>query len=201
MSYSDFTFADLKNKFQLSLVEVTGLFSNFPVRHPEPWLVSLLEQTIPLASAINTEKARSEFIIAPLLLELKNIFKNQISLFSGTEFNVDASLGLTGRIDFLFSRSSEQLFIEAPIAVVVEAKNENLNAGIPQCIAELIAASRFNEQQGNITFPLYGVVTTGSLWKFVQVEENKVTVDLNEYPLKPIEVILGILSYILASHP
>jgi len=197
MSYSDFNFSEIKNKFQLSFVEVTGVFSTYTSRNPEPWLISFLAQTIPLALAINTEKARSELIVAPLLLGLKNLFNGSISIFSGNDFTVDASLGLNGRIDFLISRSSEQLFIEAPVAIIVEAKNENLNGGIPQCIAELIAASRFNEQQGNKISPLYGAVTTGSLWKFLQLEGNTVTIDLNEYPLQPVEGIVGILAHLI----
>ena len=197
MAYSDFTLSELKKKFQLVLMEVSGIFKTYPLCQPAPWLISFLAQNVPLALAINTEKARSELIIAPVLVELRNQLKGQISLFSGTEFNVDSSIGLNGRVDFLLSRSSEQLVIEAPVAAIVEAKNENLNLGIPQCIAELIAASRFNEQQGNRISPLYGVVTTGNLWKFMQLKETTVTLDLNEYPLEPVEGILGILAHLV----
>jgi hypothetical protein len=197
MAYSDFTLSELKKRFQLVLMEVSGVFNTYPVCQPAPWLISFLAQNVPLALAINTEKARSELIIAPVLVELRNQLKGQISLFSGTEFNVDSSIGLNGRVDFLLSRSSEQLVIEAPVAAIVEAKNENLNLGIPQCIAELIAASRFNEQQGNRISPLYGVVTTGNLWKFMQLKETTVTLDLNEYHLEPVEGILGILAHLV----
>ena len=193
MAYSDFTLSDLKTRFQLVLVELSDVFSNYPPCHPDPWLVSFLQNNLPLALAINTEKARSELIIAPLLVELRNQFKGKISLFSGTEFNVDSSTGLNGRVDFLLSRSSEQLLIEAPIVTIVEAKNENLNAGIPQCIAEMIAAWRFNEQKEKRVSPLYGAVTTGNLWKFMQLEDNTVTLDLKEYSIEPVERILGIL--------
>lgn len=197
MAYSDFNLSELKTKFQINLIETSGVFSQYPIRHPDSWLISFLTQNVPLALAINTEKARSELIIAPVLVELRNQFQGRISLFSGTEFNVDSSIGLNGRVDFLLSRSSEQLIIEAPIATIVEAKNENLNAGIPQCIAELIAASRFNAQKGNQVSLLYGVVTTGNLWKFMQLEGNTVTLDLNEYSLEPVEGILGILAHLV----
>ena len=197
MAYSDFTLRELKTKFSLVLIEKVGVFNTYPIRHSDSWLISFLQSNVPLALAINTEKARSELIIAPVLVELRNQFKGQLSLFSGTEFNVDSSIGLNGRVDFLLSRSPEQLAIEAPIATVVEAKNENLNAGIPQCIAELIGSSRFNEQQGNPISPLYGVVTTGSLWKFMKLEGMTVTIDLKEYPLEPVEKILGIFAHLI----
>lgn len=193
MAYSDFTLNQLQSMFQISLLEVTGLFKSFPPKHPTPWLVSFLQRNVPLALAINTEKARSEFIIAQVVLEIKEMMSDQISVFSGNDFNVDSSLGLNGRVDFLFSRNPLQLQISVPVVTIVEAKNEKLNDGIPQCIAELIAAQRFNQLRGNHILPLYGAITTGNLWKFLQLEERVVTIDLNEYPIEPIEVVFGIL--------
>ncbi|MGI2909180.1 hypothetical protein [Tolypothrix sp. VBCCA 56010] len=66
------------------------------------------------------------------MLELKDIFPQKISLFSGNDFSVDQSVGLNGVCDFLISRSPEQLFIDAPAVVVVEAKKEDLNGRLGQ---------------------------------------------------------------------
>ncbi|MGB3511065.1 MAG: hypothetical protein WBA93_17895 [Microcoleaceae cyanobacterium] len=85
-------------------------------------------------------------IVTPILVELRKQFKYQISIFSGKEFNVDVEKGLTGFCDFLISRSSEQLLIKAPVVALVEAKNDNIQTGLPQCIAEMIAAQLFNQQ-------------------------------------------------------
>jgi hypothetical protein len=131
-------------------------------------------------------------IICPILLEVKDIFQQQISLFSGNDFTVDPSLGLNDTCDFLISRSPEQLFIEAPTVIVVEAKKEDLNGGLGQCVAEMLAAQRFNEKNDNVN-TIYGCVTTGNLWKFLKLEEQTITIGLREYPLPPIEEILGIL--------
>jgi hypothetical protein len=106
-------------------------------------------------------------IIAPILVELKKCFLNQISLFSGVTFNVDANQNLTGICDFLISKSSEQLFITAPVIILVEAKNDNLKSGLGQCIAEMLAAQLFNEREGNNIKVIYGSVTTGSTWKLI----------------------------------
>jgi transketolase C-terminal domain/subunit len=88
--------------------------------------------------------------------------------------------------------SPEQLFIEAPTVIVVEAKKEDLNGGLGQCVAEMLAAQRFNEKNDNVN-TIYGCVTTGNLWKFLKLEEQTITIGLREYPLPPIEEILGIL--------
>ena len=132
-------------------------------------------------------------IICPIFLELKDIFQQQISLFSGNEFTVDQSVGLNGVCDFLISKSPEQLFIEAPAMIVVEAKKEDINGGLGQCVAEMIAAQRFNEKNGYFVNKLYGCVTTGNLWKFIKLEEQTVTIGLREYSLPPVAENLGIL--------
>jgi hypothetical protein len=76
----------------------------------------------------------------------------------------------------------------------VEAKKEDLNGGLGQCIAEMIAAQRFNQQEGNEITEIYGVVTSGTLWKFLKLSENQVFLDLTEYYLGDLPKILGILS-------
>lgn len=168
MAYSDFTLQDLKTDFNLKLVEVNGFFAAPPVP-PSEFLQEALRRNIPLAVAVNTEKARSEFLIAPVLAELKQL-QPHISLFSGTDFTVDATRGLSGICDFLISQSSEQLSIESPVAAIVEAKKENLNAAVPQCVAEMIAAQLFNQMNGNSIDAIYGIITTGSIWRFLKLE-------------------------------
>ncbi len=133
-------------------------------------------------------------IIAPILIEVKKLFNSQISLFSGVDFNVDATQGLSGTCDFLISRSPEQLFVKAPVITIVEAKKENLNAGIGQCVASMLAAKLFNEREGNEIQIIYGAVTTGNIWKFLKLEEQVVDIDLSEYFIGNLSKILGILS-------
>lgn len=191
MAYSDFTLEDLKSQFSLKLVEVMGTFSAEPVPVSD-YLQETIQRNLLLATAINTEKARSEFLIAPVLAELKQINPN-ISLFSGTEFTVDKEKGLNGTCDFLISRSSEQLTIEAPVTVIVEAKKENLNAAVPQCIAEMVATQTFNNGKGNPIESIYGIVTSGSIWRFLRLDKHIVTIDLKEIYLSPLEVLLGLL--------
>ena len=134
------------------------------------FLTQTLTENIPLAVAISTEKARSELIIAAVLLEARRQVQRRVSLFSGVEFTVDPSQGLNGVYDFLFSLSQEQLTIEAPVVSVVEAKNDSLKSGLGQCMAEMVAASLFNKQKRRELPRVYGVVTTGSLWKFLQLQ-------------------------------
>lgn len=193
MAYSDFTLAKVKETFDLTLEETQNLFFEVEEVQPSELLTLILQEYIPLATAINTEKARSELLIAQVLTEVRRQLKYQIALFSGTEFNVDNDRGLVGFCDFIVSGSKEQYYITAPVITIAEAKNENIKGGLGQCIAAMIAAQLFNQRSGNDIELIYGVVTTGTVWKFLILEKNIVFIDSIEYYIKDVDKILGIL--------
>ncbi|MFN9241492.1 MAG: hypothetical protein ACK6DE_16665, partial [Pseudanabaena sp.] len=117
----------------------------------------------------------------------------EISFFSGIELNIDKERDLTGFCDFIISQSPEQLFLNTPVITVVEAKNENIMSGLGQCAAEMIASRIFNEQEGTNLARIYGVVTSGNIWKFLKLEGNALYIDLDDYFIKEISKIIGIL--------
>ena len=194
MSYSEFTLAKVKQVFDLTTNEKVNLFMDTPILEPSSLLKDMLAYNLPLALASNSEKARSEMIISPILIELRKQLKDKINIFSGIEFNVESEKGLVGICDFIISDSPEQLFVSTPVVTVIEAKKENINAGLGQCVAEMIAARIFNENSGNNISAIYGTVTTGTNWRFLKLEENVISIDLSEYYLTDVEKILGILA-------
>jgi hypothetical protein len=194
MAYSDFDLKKVQQNFGLQIDEQTALFAEVPPLPPSPTLVRALVETAPLALAINTEKARSELLIIPVLLDIWRQAQPQISLFSGAEFTVDATQGLTGYCDYILSRSKAQLTLNAPIVMIVEAKNENIKGGLGQCLAEMVAALRFNAQEGNAIDTIYGTVTSGEIWKFLVLAGTMASIDLSDYYLaRDVDKILGIL--------
>lgn len=199
MSYSDFTLRKVKQTFGINIVEDKKFIPEIKRITASETLTDFLAESLPLAIATGSEKARSELIISPVLLEVRKILQRKISLFSGADFTVDSALGLTGVCDFLLSLSPEQLDVEAPAVVIVEAKKADLNPGIGQCIAEMIAAQKFNEINNQAISTIYGSVTNGSAWRFLQLTEQTVTIDFTDYPLPPVDVILGILVWMVTS--
>ncbi|MDJ0734488.1 MAG: hypothetical protein QNJ47_10520 [Nostocaceae cyanobacterium] len=193
MAYSDFTLTKFKKSFNIHIDEEIDLFANIEPIEISDTLINTLKETTELALAINTEKARSEMIITPILLEVRRKSNYKISLFSGTDFNVDMEKGLNGYCDFVISLSSEQLTINAPVMIIVEAKNENIKAGLGQCMAAMLAAQLFNEQEGNEIKTIYGAVTTGDIWKFLKMSGSELFVDLNNYYINQLNKIVGIL--------
>jgi hypothetical protein len=194
MAYSDFTLKKVLSEFELRLFENTDLFADISSIEPSAFLTETLTENVPLALSISTEKARSELIIVNLFIELRKKYQHKISLFSGVKFDVDIDKNLNGFCDFLISLSAEQLFVSAPIIAVVEAKNENIISGLGQCIAEMLAAQRFNVEDNQAIPTIYGIVTTGNAWKFLKLTNHDVFIDVKEYYIDNPAKILGILA-------
>ena len=194
MAYSNFTLETVRTAFQLEIVESVGIFSEIESVDPSAHLTTTLARNVPLAITINTEKAKSELIIADVLVELRERFEHRISLFSGIDFSIDAENGLTGVCDFLVSLSPVQSFLEAPMIMLVEAKKDDLTVGLGQCVAEMLAAQCFNAEKDNAIRYVYGTTTSGTDWRFLKLEEQKLYIDMAIYPIAQCDKILGILS-------
>jgi hypothetical protein len=201
MAFRDFGFPEVQQTLGLTLREA-DLFSGVPALDLPASFTERMRGDIALALAINTEKARSEFIIAPVLSELRRLLGGRFGLFSGVEFNVDASRGLNGFCDFLLTRSALQSVLTAPVVAIAEAKNDNLRNGLGQCISAMVAAWEFNARSSAVVSVVYGAVTTGSAWKFLRLSGVEITLDKEEYFIAEMGRIMGILAHILkASEP
>ena len=194
MAYSNFTLETVREEFQLETIESANIFADIEPVSPSEALIAELAKKVQLAVAIRTEKARSELIVTNVLVELREQFNRRISLFSGIDFSVDAEKGLTGTCDFLISLSPEQFYLEAPVIVLVEAKNADPTLGIGQCVAEMLAAQYFNQQKGNSISCVYGATTTGTEWLFLKLEGQQLYIDMSVYAIERCDKILGILS-------
>lgn len=199
MAYSDFTLSTIKSMFGVTTNETEDLFADLAPVQPSELLQQILKDQIPLAGVINTEKARSELIIMPLLMDVRRQLQNRIAIFSGSNFEVDPSQGLDGRCDFILTGSSEQYYITSPVLTIVEAKNESIPGGLGQCAATMIAAELFNQKEGHSDapsrHPIYGVVTTGTIWKFLKLAAQTVFIDVQDYYIKEVDKLLGILIF------
>jgi hypothetical protein len=195
MAYSDFTtLTKVREAFGLTIEESIDLFTDTPEVLPSSYLQTTLNENVFLATAINTEKARSELIIAPVLLEVRRIFNFQIGFFSGSEFNVDVQAGLSGYCDYILTASKESYEIRTPVVTLAEAKNESIKSGLGQCIAQMVAAQLFNQRNGEAIECIYGAVTTGTDWKFLKLIDKIIWIDKRDYFINEVSWILGILT-------
>ena len=196
MSFQQFSFPQVVKTLGLTPTD-SDLFTPIPPLDLPLEFQARVVEGANLASAINTEKARSEFVVAPILLEFRRLHAGRIGLFSGVELEADPSRGLNGVCDFLITKSPLQHIVSLPIVTVVEAKNENLRTGMGQCIATMVAAQLLNQAEPGGATSIHGAVSSGNLWKFLRLAGTVVTIDLVEYLVDNVGKILGILHHIV----
>ena len=141
--YSDFTLDTVRKAFGLTLKRAPLFAAVDPVDVPQ-WLTALLEKGRPLA--FGSEKARSEFILVPILLASRELHHDSFSIYSGERLDSDPSRGLNGECDFILTNTPPLPVIQAPIVVIVEAKKNDIEAGLGQCVAPMVGAQLFNQK-------------------------------------------------------
>jgi hypothetical protein len=196
LAYSDFT---LETAESLLGVRASGgdLFGELPKVTVPEWLRVMLARGQELS--LVSEKARSEFIVTPILLAARDLSDGALAIFSGQRLDVDPSRGLTGECDFLLSLSDPIPVPRVPIVALVEAKKHDIESGLGQCIAEMVAAREFNERRETGVRLVFGCVTTGEAWQFLRLEGSKVTVDRSRLYLDNVGGILGAFQFIVAA--
>jgi hypothetical protein len=201
MAFSDFHYPDVLATFGLTYDPVPDLFRGVADSPPRPGFGEAFVAGSQLASILNNEKARSEWLIAPVLGEFWWRYRGRIGLYSGFEFAADPAAGLTGYWDFILSRSPQHTIVTAPAVMIVEAKRENIIDGLGQCVAGVVGAQRFNRRGGTPIDPVYGCVTTGSVWKFLRLAGTTLSLDLAEYTITQVPRLLGIFTSIFGPAP
>ena len=196
MAYSDFTLiSDLEDRFGI-IQKRKNIFPNPTSLFPSDRLLWDLEdaELVP----INTEKAKSEHLIVPILKEILRKNRN-FSYFSGFQFDVDKERGLAGFCDYIFSTETDAIEIKSPVFCIIEAKNRSIEDGYAQAGAEMIASQIFNEKKGKPTPIIYGCVTNAFDWSFLQLENDILWIDTERYYLETnsLPQILSILQTIV----
>ena len=147
---------------------------------------------------LNTEKARSENLISPLLREVLRRNEDEISFFSGYGFNVDESLGLNGNCDYLLAGRPHLLDVENPVFCLVEAKNGVVDEAYAQCAAEMYAASIYNAQQAEAEpQTIFGCATNGYEWVFLKLIGKQILIDNQHISINETARLLGIFQYVI----
>lgn len=198
MSYKKFTLEKLKNQFKIN-IQKQPLFTDIKSIKQSPWLIETLNiaKLIPL----NSEKAKSELIIMPILAEILKKNQHKISLYSGILLNADNQQGLNGECDFIFSNEPQSYFLESPIFALVEAKNDNIDHGLAQCIAQMLGAVIFNQKHEVVIPCIYGCITNSDAWQFLKLEKNQIIIDDKRHYLDNISGLLGIFQTIINTYP
>ncbi len=194
MAYSDFSLNEIREKFGIQNKR-TKFIENFnPVIASENLQRELKEvEELPIRS----EKAKSEWIVVPILKELRNRNDKFFTIYSGDTLTADDKQGLKGECDFILAKDIGTFDINYPIIQIVEAKKNDLELGVPQCAAQLIGASIYNQKRGATINKIYGCVTTGNEWLFMLLDEDLIKINSQVYYLTEVNNILGIFQQII----
>ncbi len=196
MAYSNFDFETIKNNFAL-IEQRDDLFGQVEPLAMSDWLKETLALTLPLAVRSSSEKARSEFIIAPILLEMQRRWPGRLAIYSGEALNVDKKKGLVGECDFLLAKGTIAQVVTAPLVSVVEAKRQDLDWGLGQCVAQMIGAQLFNQKRGNAIEVIFGCVTTGETWQFMALQNTLLRIHSSRYYIDNVPLLLGVWQGVL----
>jgi hypothetical protein len=189
MAFSDYkSLAQVQEEFQIKYQE-----ANFVVPLPLQVPALFWEEfnfNLTAMDAFSSEAARCELVIFPMLREIYKRYHHQSALWVQKTFVVDEKLG--GTPDYLLSRKSElgKNVLGLPLLLLVEAKRNDFEQGWGQCLAELVAADRWNQQAR----PVYGIVTDGKLWEFGRLEHPIFTKNSASYTITDLNTLFSVLN-------
>ena len=197
MAYQKFKLSTLEEKFNITTLLEEIIPTELSPFSASEWLLQALEDNE--WENLDSEKAKSELIITPILKELHKKNRHKFSYFSGYEFNVDKKLALNGFCDFILSAIPNNPMIKAPVFCMVEAKKGLIEEGYGQCGAEMFAAHLFNEREGKPQKVIYGCVTNALTWRFLKLENNVLSIDPRSIQLSFLQPhhVLSVLQWIV----
>jgi hypothetical protein len=195
MAYRDFKRDDLRQKFGIQEIGLY-LFDVSKIERIEP--SEKLKTDMVEARYINlsTEKAVSERLISPVLVEVRKR-NNNFQIFSGEIITGDKKLGLNGEIDFVFAKTPITTKPETPIFCVTESKLGKVQEAFSQATAQMLGVQLFNKKYGSDIEIIHSIVTDGKTWRILKLENKQVLVDQNEFSTENLSLLLGVLQEIV----
>ncbi len=189
MAFSDFkTISDVQKKYRIKYSEENFIVSQELL--PSDSFIKDFEFNKENIDLFASEASRSEIIISPLLREVYKKYYQKYSFWIRKSISYDEIL--SGTPDYLFSQRSElgKTVLEKPIVIVVEAKKNDFEQAWGQCLAELLASQKIND---NFPRAVYGIVTDGNLWQFGKLVADTFIKDSGNFTIDNLPRVYGAL--------
>jgi hypothetical protein len=195
MAFTDFkSLAQVQQEYKIKYSEET--FITYIDLKPSDDFRNEFEFNLENIDVFTSGASRCENVIYPILREVYKSFVDQYTLWSHKPITYDHKL--TGTPDYLISTKSElgKTILGLPLVVVVEAKQNNFIEGWGQCLAELIAAQKMNQ---NETQPVYGIVTDGELWQLGRLVGDVFTKEKTRIAITDLDKLFGAIAFLLVA--
>ncbi len=167
-----------------------------PVAFPaDDYFGSRLNIVVQEGIVFNSEYAICENIISPILTEVWRSYIQELLIWSHQPLVYDDNL--SGVPDYVVAKRSRRgkVILERPYLIVVEAKKDNFEEGWGQCLAELLAAQKINEDP---TQQIFGMVSNGKLWEFGLLQADLFTKNRKYYVLENLAELMGAVNFLFA---
>ncbi|MBW4667367.1 MAG: hypothetical protein KME60_08015 [Cyanomargarita calcarea GSE-NOS-MK-12-04C] len=192
MAFSSYkTIGQVQKEFQITYIE-----TNFVIEIPfdiSNYFREDLETMMREGVVNNSEFAICENLIYPVLKEVWKSYKSKFILWSHESLNCDNNLN--GYPEYILARRSPlgKFVFDKPYFILVEAKQDNFEAGWAQCLAEMIAAQRLNAE---LIISVFGIVSNGSTWEFGKLEADKFTKNIAPYSIYELDKLFSVVNYL-----
>ncbi len=193
MAFTDFkSIAQVQEEYSIKYIEEN--FIDYIDLSPSEDFMKELDFNLDNIDVFSSEASRCENVIYPVIREVYKNFADRYTLWSHKSISVDHKL--TGTPDYLISTKSElgKTVLGLPILVIAEAKQNNFVEGWGQCLAELVAAQKMNQNDENF---VYGIVTDGELWQFGKLQANLFIKHRARIAITDLEKVFGATGYLL----
>ena len=191
MAFSDFkAISEVLEKFRIVYREKDFFTVEVPLNPSEQFLqdFEFCRQHIDVFAS---EAARCEVIIFPILKEIYKGYADTYALWIQKPITYDEILN--GTPDYLISTKSElgRPVVGTPLILLAEAKKNDFEQGWGQCLAELVAAQKINDDP---EFPVYGVVSDGISWQFGCLIGDVFTQNRTNFGVDNLPVLFGAIN-------
>ena len=185
--------ADVLKSFPL-IYQEQDFIQNIKFQSDE-YFISRLNTVIQEGIVFNSEYAICENIISPILTEVWRGYIQSFLIWSHQPLNYDENL--SGVPDYVVAQRSPRgkVVFEKPYVIVVEAKKDNFEEGWGQCLAEMLAAQKLNNDPSK---KLFGMVSNGKLWEFGVLQEEMFTKNRKYYVLENLKELMGAVNFLFA---
>ena len=188
MAFSDFkTIPDVQEKFRIRHVE-NDFIETQHTADPSEQFLQELEFSRQYIDVFASEAARCEAVIFPVLREVYKGYAEHYALWIKKPIVYDDILN--GTPDYFVSTRSElgKLVVGTPLIMLVEAKKNDFEQGWGQCLAELVAAQKINE---DVEHPVYGIVSDGTWWQIGHLVNETFTQNRTSFSVDNLPVLFG----------
>jgi len=192
MAFSNYKdIGEVLQEFQVTYAQANFIIElefNIPDYFRED-LETIMEDGVP----DNSEFSICENLIYPVIKEVWKHYRSKFVLWGHKSLTYDQNL--CGFPEYILAKRSPlgKFVFGKPYFLLVEAKQDKFDEGWAQCLAEMVAAQKLNDEL-NVT--VFGIVSNGDRWQFGKLETNIFTRNKAYYTIQELDKLFAAVNYI-----